>query len=219
MRSLLSILLIGVPVTLILCLVGLSHGMLEDSQRRARGIGADIIVRASERIVASSASAAPPSPRSWSTTSRSSPREDGHRRDQPSGRDCRSCATGIDLDEVQRMSGGFTYLEGGPFDGPDDVLIDQLLRRPEARACRQHHQTDQHDWRVAGIIEGGKLARIVVPLERAAGPRQPPPASSARSTSSWTIPPTGRRRRGESQERSSRTIRSTPWRSSRRCST
>ena len=43
MRSLLSILLIGVPVTLILCLVGLSHGFIEDSQRRQRGIGADIV--------------------------------------------------------------------------------------------------------------------------------------------------------------------------------
>ena len=41
MRSLLSILLIGVPVTLILCLVGLSHGFIEDSQKRARGIGAE----------------------------------------------------------------------------------------------------------------------------------------------------------------------------------
>ena len=47
MRSLLSILLIGVPVTLILTLVGLSHGMLEDSQSRARGVGADIVVRGS----------------------------------------------------------------------------------------------------------------------------------------------------------------------------
>jgi len=28
-----------------LCLVGLSHGFLEDSQRRTRGIGADVIVR------------------------------------------------------------------------------------------------------------------------------------------------------------------------------
>ena len=35
MRSLLSILLIGVPVTLILCLVGISHGFIEDSQKRA----------------------------------------------------------------------------------------------------------------------------------------------------------------------------------------
>src|SRR5882672_12170043 len=47
MRSLLSILLIGVPVTLMLTLVGLSHGMVADSQRRARGSGADIVVRGS----------------------------------------------------------------------------------------------------------------------------------------------------------------------------
>ena len=45
MRSLLSVMLIGVPVTLILCLVGVSEGLLADSARRARGIGADIVVR------------------------------------------------------------------------------------------------------------------------------------------------------------------------------
>ena len=39
MRSLLSILLIGVPVTLILTLVGLTQGMLTDSQNRQRGVG------------------------------------------------------------------------------------------------------------------------------------------------------------------------------------
>src|SRR5262249_22049401 len=47
MRSLLSFLIIGVPVTLMLTLQGLSHGMIADSQRRARGSGADIIVRGS----------------------------------------------------------------------------------------------------------------------------------------------------------------------------
>jgi putative ABC transport system permease protein len=45
-RTLLSILLIAIPVTLILMLIGLSHGMLEDSAQRAQGIGADIVVRA-----------------------------------------------------------------------------------------------------------------------------------------------------------------------------
>ena len=45
MRSLLSILLIGVPVTLILCLVGLTHGLQQDSQQRSRGSGADVVVR------------------------------------------------------------------------------------------------------------------------------------------------------------------------------
>src|SRR5579862_2570822 len=47
MRSLLSVLLMGVPVTLILALVGLTHGLLEGSQERQRNTGADIIIRAS----------------------------------------------------------------------------------------------------------------------------------------------------------------------------
>ena len=44
-RTLLSALLIGIPVTLILSLVGLSEGMLQDSARRAKGVGADVLVR------------------------------------------------------------------------------------------------------------------------------------------------------------------------------
>ncbi len=46
-RTLLSILLIAVPVTLILMLIGLSHGVLEDNAHRTEGIGADIAVRPS----------------------------------------------------------------------------------------------------------------------------------------------------------------------------
>ena len=46
MRSLLSFLLIGVPVTLILTLVGLSPRHAGRRQERARGVGADILVRA-----------------------------------------------------------------------------------------------------------------------------------------------------------------------------
>jgi hypothetical protein len=57
MRSLLSFLLIGVPVTLILALVGLSTGMLQDNKKRARGVGADILVRASSTQAGMSLSA------------------------------------------------------------------------------------------------------------------------------------------------------------------
>ena len=45
MRSLLSTLLIGVPVTLILCLVGLTHGLIDENTKRTQGIGADVMVR------------------------------------------------------------------------------------------------------------------------------------------------------------------------------
>ena len=45
LRTLLSVLLIGVPVMLILTLKGVSTGFMEESKQRSRGIGADIIVR------------------------------------------------------------------------------------------------------------------------------------------------------------------------------
>jgi len=44
-RTSLSVLLIGVPVTLMLTLVGLSEGTLRESAERQKGVGADILIR------------------------------------------------------------------------------------------------------------------------------------------------------------------------------
>ena len=44
-RTCLSVLAIGVEVTMILTLVGISCGTLDETARRARGVGADILVR------------------------------------------------------------------------------------------------------------------------------------------------------------------------------
>jgi hypothetical protein len=44
-RTCLSVLAIGVEVTMILTLVGISYGTLDETARRARGVGADILVR------------------------------------------------------------------------------------------------------------------------------------------------------------------------------
>ena len=41
-RTVLSAVVIGVQVTLLLTIVGLSEGMLRDSANRARGVGAEI---------------------------------------------------------------------------------------------------------------------------------------------------------------------------------
>ena len=45
LRTILSALLIARPVTLVLTLAGLSKGMIEDSNRRSKGVGADITIR------------------------------------------------------------------------------------------------------------------------------------------------------------------------------
>ena len=43
-RSMISIVAVALEVTLILLIVGLSVGMLNDSRARAAGIGADVLV-------------------------------------------------------------------------------------------------------------------------------------------------------------------------------
>src|SRR5215470_4507804 len=44
-RTLLSVLAIGSEVTMILTLVGISYGTLDEAAQRARGVGADVLVR------------------------------------------------------------------------------------------------------------------------------------------------------------------------------
>jgi putative ABC transport system permease protein len=164
MRSLLSILLIAVPVTMILCLIGLSRGMSEDSQARARGIGADVIVRGS---TASSVT-------SYSGNSMPEAMVQLIER-QPHVKMAMGVSVhpielplnvqGIDMAEFNRMSGGFQYLAGGPLQNDNDILIDQLYADQKHVKVGDSLQLMNHEWRVAGIIGGGKLARIVVKKE------------------------------------------------------
>jgi putative ABC transport system permease protein len=163
MRSLLSILLIGVPVTLILTLVGLSHGMLEDSARRAQGIGADIFFRPPGTSLLS-LSGAPLSEKlvdfleHWPHVMIAT------------GVVVQTIqtplvVTGVDLPKFNRLSGGgFVYLDGGPFRRPDDILVDRYYAAQKRLHAGDTVNLLSHPWHVAGVIEGGKLARIVVQL-------------------------------------------------------
>lgn len=161
MRSLLSILLIGVPVTLILCLIGLSRGMSEDSQARARGIGADVIVRAStaSTVTASSGTALPEGLVKVIEALPHVKLAMGvvvHPVELPLS------VMGVDIDRFNRMSGGFQYLEGGPLRDDHDILIDQFYADQRHVNVGDPLKLLNQQWRVAGIIGGGKLARIVV---------------------------------------------------------
>jgi putative ABC transport system permease protein len=73
-------------------------------------------------------------------------------------------ATGVDLKTFDQMNGGFKYTEGGPFQGPDDVIIDRFYAAQQKVHAGQRITLLNRQWRVCGIIEGGKLARIVFPL-------------------------------------------------------
>jgi len=164
MRTLLSVLLIGVPVTLILSLVGVSEGMSEDAQNRTRATGADIVIHGSQAASAVTYSGAP-LPEGYTRKLAEQPHVKlavgiiVHPLEFPLN------MMGIDQAQFDAMSGGFTYLEGGPL--RPGQPFDMLLDKPYADQQKKHAGDTMHllnnDWHVAGIIAPGKLARVVVP--------------------------------------------------------
>jgi len=141
-----------------LTLVGLSKGMLEDSVRRARGVGADVMVRSTSLMSFSSASM----PEKFEEFFLKQP----HVRAvtgtvvHPIGGV--NSITGIDLRTFSEISGGFKYLDGGPFREPNDVIVDDYYARQNNLRVGSTVDLLNQNWRVRGIVEPGKLARIVV---------------------------------------------------------
>ena len=161
-RSLLSILLVGVPVTLILCLVGLSHGMMEDSQRRTRAIGADIIVRS-------------PNSNFLSAGGGMSEKIAGALERLPHVKlavgvlnvvveGVTMGAVGLDLEKFTRLSGGFKLLSGTAFQRPYDVMIDEYYAAEKNARVGGFLDLQNRKWRICGIFQAGMLTHIVVQL-------------------------------------------------------
>ena len=162
-RSALSIFLIAIPVTLILTLVGLSEGLLQDSARRAKGVGADVMVRppSSSALTLSGA----PWPEQMVDALAKEPHvvaAMGMINHPISGT---TWVAGIDMESFNRMSGGFKYLEGGPFRAPDDVILDQPYAQQNNVHAGGKINMLNRDWRVAAVVEPGKLSHIFLPMK------------------------------------------------------
>jgi putative ABC transport system permease protein len=76
-----------------------------------------------------------------------------------------SYVTGIDLAQFTKLSGGFHFLEGGPFQQPDDVMVDSFYANEQKLHVGDRIKSLNRSWRVSGIYEAGTLTRIVVPLD------------------------------------------------------
>jgi putative ABC transport system permease protein len=122
-RTILSVLAIAVEVSMILTLVGVSYGTLDGTARRARGVGADIMIRPPGSSIVG-LSAAPMSDKLVDFVAQRPhvALATGTAIQPLSGFDS---ITGLDLDQFSKMSGGFHYLQGGPFVTDDDVIVDE----------------------------------------------------------------------------------------------
>src|SRR5580700_5476383 len=164
-RSLISIVAVALEVTLILLIVGLSLGMLQDSRTRTAGIGADVLVRPPGSSFIGAFSGAP-MPIKIGEVLAKLPHVT---RVAPVITQVASTGTleviaGIDLPNYESMSTGFHYLAGGPFQGPHDVLVDDLFAKSNHATVGDTIEILNNRFRISGIVERGKGARKFIPL-------------------------------------------------------
>jgi putative ABC transport system permease protein len=164
-RSLISIVAIALEVALILLIAGLCYGILNDSKNRTAGIGADVIVQPPGSSFIQGISGAPVSvkvadilrrmphvkvvsPVIW----------------QLSTAGALELIDGIDLPSFEALGGPFQYVQGGPFQGPNDMLVDNYIAQQKHVKVGDTMEVLNHNLRVAGIVENGRGARKFLPL-------------------------------------------------------
>jgi putative ABC transport system permease protein len=164
-RSLISIVAIALEVTLILLIVGLSLGMLNDSRQRQAGIGADVILLPPSSSFIVGLTGAPMPIKVGDVLARlphvaavapvvTSVATSG----------TLEMINGIDLKAYEALGGPFHYLKGGPFQGPDDALVDDLFAQSKKVKVDDTIQILSHPFRVAGIVAHGRGARKFVQM-------------------------------------------------------
>ncbi len=147
---------------MILTLVGVSRGMVEESKKRASGVGADIWVRPPNSSLLSFSSASMPdklvdffAQQPHVTIATGSVNYSAG---------VMESVAGVDLDKFGRMSGGFRFFEGGPIQKPDDIMVDDRFAAQRGLHVGDRLSLWNRQWTVSGIFESGKLARIILPM-------------------------------------------------------
>jgi putative ABC transport system permease protein len=166
-RSFISIIAIAIEVTLILLIVGFSLGILNGQRERQAGIGADAIVLppGSSNLVGVTGA---PMPVKIGDVIAKLPHvavvSPVLIQISPGGGSIQNLY-GIDLQSYERLH-PFHYLAGGPFEQPDDVLVDDIYANGNHVKVGASVNLLNHTFRIVGIVAHGQGARIFFQLSR-----------------------------------------------------
>jgi putative ABC transport system permease protein len=164
-RSIISVMAVAIEVIMILSIVGIFMGMLNDQKQRTNGIGADLMMRPSNASMMNGVGGAT-MPIKFADPLRKLPHVAVV---SPVVTNLSTSGSievlyGVDYESFNALR-PFVFVAGGPFAGPDDMIIDDVL----ARADGGHHVGDQmiamgHTFRICGIVEHGKGGRKLLPI-------------------------------------------------------
>jgi putative ABC transport system permease protein len=166
LRTLIGVIAVGVEVMLVVVIVGLTSGMLQETAKRIEGIGADILVQ-------------PPSAQIFiGMTGSPMPAKIGGKLEELKYVESVAPALlqfntsggvetiwGIDRDKFHQVSGGFVFLQGRDLEAADDMLIDDWQAKAKKLKVGDTLKLLNHDWNIVGVVEHGKAGRIFVNIE------------------------------------------------------
>ncbi len=164
-RTLVTMLAVAVEVVMILSIVAILIGQVANSRMQTSGIGADLIVQPPNSSFLSAIGGAPV-PAKIATVLGKLPHVAVA---APVITDLSTVGTvetfwGIDYASYNALK-PFRFVEGTPFKGPNDVIVDNVF----ARADHGHHVGEiipvlGHPFRICGIVEHGRGGRKFVPI-------------------------------------------------------
>lgn len=167
-RSVISVLAVAIEVAMILSIVAIMVGMVNDQRQRISGIGADIIVQPPNASFFSAVGGAPV-PASVAGVLDKLPHVAVA---APVTTDLSTIGSvetiwGIDFPSYNALR-PFEFVSGGPFSGPQaqQVIVDTVF----ARSDGGHHvgetiQVLKHPFTICGIVQPGKGGRKFIPIK------------------------------------------------------
>jgi putative ABC transport system permease protein len=167
-RTAVSVLAVALEVTLILVVVGLTTGITNETGKRVEGVGADIMLQ-------------PPNSSVFlAINTNSMPASIGDKIAELAG--VRAVAPvltllnsqsgldivyGIDPDRFVAVSGDFIWHSGRIFSAPNEIVVDDWFASAKRVGVGDEVELLNQRFKVAGIVEHGKGARIFMALKEA----------------------------------------------------
>jgi putative ABC transport system permease protein len=167
LRTALSVVAVALQVCFVLLIVGMTLGVVSDWGKRVEGVGADILVQPPNASIFFQFTNAVLQ-QSLADTISSVPGVDqvapvlviANARNL-------EIVYGIDFQSFNALSQGFVFRAGRAFEGPDDVILDDIQAEKRHLRVGDHLAIFSRDFTVCGIVAHGKGARSFIPLATA----------------------------------------------------
>jgi putative ABC transport system permease protein len=165
LRSLISVCAVAIEVVMILSIVGIFMGMLDDQKERTNGIGADLMLWPSKASYMNGVGGAP-MPAKFASVLERLPHVSvvSPVIQQFVTTGSIEVINGIDYSSFNALK-PFVFQSGGPFKGPNDIILDDVAARAGNDHVGDSVTVLGHRFRVVGIVDHGKGARKLLPIE------------------------------------------------------